>query len=57
MLSPHGHMPRLEQGRPHPLGHRQIWAPESCPKQEKAERRARGRGSFLQCLEQSQAVP
>ena len=57
MLSPGWHMPRLKQGRPCPLGHRQIWAPESCPKQEKAERTARGRGSFLQHVEPSQPVP
>lgn len=39
-------MPRLEQGRPRPLGHSQIWAPELCPKQEKAVRTTRGRDSF-----------
>ena len=47
-------MPRLEQGRPRPLGHSQIWAPELCPKQEKAVRTTRGRDSFLQHLEQSE---
>lgn len=47
MLSPGWHMPRLKQGRhlpPWPQADLGPW----CPKQEKAERTARGKGSFLQ---------